>query len=225
MQTYQIHLIRHALTKGTLEGRYIGHTDEELCPEGIEELNALLAEYGSYPDVDAVFSSPLKRCLQTAKIIYPNKDAIVIDDLIEYNFGEFEGKTADELKDDEDFAEWLRAENPEKAAPFGDKQIDFNRRICGCFEKIVNAVISSKTKSTAIVTHGGIIMALMTAYALPQAHMHEWMTPSCCGYTLRVDPSIWMRGMKLEAVSLCPSHPLTDEEEKELWDYYDDPNE
>ena len=225
MQTYQIHLIRHAITKGNLEGRYIGHTDEELCPEGIEQLNSILEEFGSYPAVDAVFSSPLKRCLQTAKIIYPQKEAIVIDDLIEYNFGEFEGKTAQELKDDEDFAVWLRGEDPHKAPPFGDKQADFIKRICSCFEKIVDAVISSKVKSTAIITHGGIIMALMAAYALPQAQMHEWMTDSCCGYTIRIDPSIWMRGMKVEAVSRCPAYPLTDEEEKQLWDYYEDPNE
>ena len=224
MQTYLIHLIRHAKTQGNLEGRYIGHTDQELCSEGIEELKRINETYGPYPKADAVFSSPLKRCLQTSEIIYPDKKAIVMDDLIEYNFGEFEGKTAEELKDDEDFAEWLRGENPQKAPPFGDKQADFNYRICSCFEKIVDAVIKSKVKSTAVITHGGVIMAIMAAYALPQAQMHEWMTPSCCGYTLRIDPSLWMRVQKAEAVSECPSLPLTEEEEMKLWDYYEDEN-
>ena len=47
------------------------------------------------------------------------------------------GKTAEELQDDEDFAEWLSGSNPNKAAPFGDSQVRFNYRICDCFEKIV----------------------------------------------------------------------------------------
>ena len=38
MKTYQIHLIRHAVTKGSLEGRYIGHTDEPVCEEGMAQL-------------------------------------------------------------------------------------------------------------------------------------------------------------------------------------------
>ena len=38
MKTYTVHLIRHALTQGNMEGRYIGQTDEELCREGIEQL-------------------------------------------------------------------------------------------------------------------------------------------------------------------------------------------
>ena len=68
MKTYQIHLIRHAVTKGNLEGRYIGHTDESVCEEGMAQLKDIMENYGEYPQVDAVFSSPLKRCTETAKI-------------------------------------------------------------------------------------------------------------------------------------------------------------
>ena len=58
-----------------------------------------MENYGEYPQVDAVFSSPLKRCTETAKVIYPDRNPIVLDDLREYDFGEFEGKTAEELQD------------------------------------------------------------------------------------------------------------------------------
>ena len=219
MKTYQIHLIRHAVTKGSLEGRYIGHTDEPVCEEGFAQLKDIQENYGEYPEVDAVFSSPLKRCIETAKAIYPDKNPIILDDLREYDFGEFEGKTAEELQDDEDFAEWLSGTNPNKAAPFGDSQVRFNYRICDCFEKIVDGVIKAGVKNTAVITHGGVIMSLMQTYALPEAAMHEWLTPSCCGYTLRVDPSIWSRAMKVEAIAECPSQPK--EFEHELWDVYD----
>lgn len=178
MKTYQIHLIRHAMSEGGAEGKYIGHTDVPLTKEGIAQLRDIRENYGEYPQVDAVFSSPLKRCLDTVKEIYPDKEPIVLDELIEYDFGEFEGKTAEELQKDEDFAEWLSGTNPNKAAPFGDSQVRFNYRVCSCFEKIVDGVIRSGVDSVAVVTHGGVIMSIMAAYALPEAPMHEWLTPN-----------------------------------------------
>ncbi len=221
MKTYQIHLIRHALNEGSAEGKYIGHTDVPVSEEGMAQLRDIMDNYGGYPEVDAVFSSPLKRCLETAKAIYPDKEPIVIDELIEYDFGEFEGKTAEELQDDEDFAEWLAGTNPNKAAPFGDSQVRFNYRICTCFEKIVDGIIRAGARSTAVITHGGVIMSIMAAYALPEAPMHEWLTPNCCGYTLRVTPTIWARGMKVEAIAECPATPVSEDAEREMWDMYD----
>ena len=94
MKTYRIHFIRNGITTGNLEGRYIGHTDEVLAPEGVNQIKNM-DETMIYPYCDVVFSSPLKRCLQTAHIIYPDKEPIVINELIECNFGEFENKTAD----------------------------------------------------------------------------------------------------------------------------------
>lgn len=221
MKTYQIHLIRHALTGENLEGKYIGHTDVPLCEEGIKQIEQMKEEM-EYPSADAVFTSPLSRCIDTAKLIYPEREPVVINELIEYDFGEFEGKTAEDLKDDEDFAEWLSGTNPRKAAPFGESNSAFSYRVCACFEKIVDGIISSGVKSTAVITHGGVVMALMAAYAIPEAPMHEWLTPNGTGYTLRIDPSIWMRGKKLEAFAECPSYPLTEEQERALWDVYDE---
>ncbi|MBR6701947.1 MAG: histidine phosphatase family protein, partial [Clostridia bacterium] len=93
------------------EGRYIGHTDVSLSQTGKDELTAICDEYG-YPEVESVFSSPLKRCTETAGIIYPDKTPIIIEDLSEMNFGEFEGKTAEELKSNEAFAGWLEGKTP-----------------------------------------------------------------------------------------------------------------
>ena len=220
MKTYQIHLIRHAMTAGNLAGQYIGQTDVDVTEEGLKQIDELVEEYGGYPAVDAVFSSPLKRCLQTAKHIYPQKEPILLDGLSEYDFGEFEGRTADELKETEAFQVWLSGTHPEIPVPFGESQLDFNKRICSCFVGMVNGIIEAGVQSTAVFTHGGVIMALMQAFALPEAKMHEWMTPNACGYTLRIDPALWARCGKLEAFAECPAVPLTDEEEYAQWDYY-----
>lgn len=221
MKTYQIHLIRHGLTEESLAGKYIGHTDVPLCEQGIKQLEQMKNDI-SYPAVDAVFSSPLVRCVDSAKVMFPDNEPIIMNELIEYDFGEFEGRTAEDMKDDEDFAEWLSGTNPRKAAPFGESNASFSYRVCSCFEKIVDGIIKSGTKNSAVVTHGGVIMALMAAYAVPEAPMHEWLTPNGCGYTLRIIPSIWSRGKKLEAFSECPAYPLSDDEERALWDVYDD---
>mgnify|MGYP000759258772 FL=1 len=220
MKTYQIHLIRHATTEGNLAGQYIGHTDMDATEAGLRQIDDLKEEYGGYPEVDAVFSSPLKRCLQTAKRIYPDKEPIVMEGLSEYDFGEFEGKTADELKDEEAFQTWLAGTRPETPLPFGESQIGFNTRICETFMKIVNGILQSGVKSTAVVTHGGVIMALMAAFAMPEAPMHEWLTPNACGYTLRLDPSLFMKSGKLEAFAECPALPLSEADERALWDWY-----
>lgn len=222
MKTYQIHLIRHATTEGNLAGQYIGHTDLDATEDGLRQIDKLKEDYGGYPEVDAVFSSPLKRCLQTAKRIYPDKEPIVLEGLSEYDFGEFEGKTADELKDEEAFQVWLAGTSPETPLPFGESQIAFNERICANFVQIIDGILKSGVRSTAVVTHGGVIMALMTAFALPEAPMHEWLTPNACGYTLRIDPSVWLRTGKLEAFQECPAVPLSENEEFALWDYYPD---
>ena len=75
-----IHLIRHGETLANTEKKYIGRTDLPITEEAKEELEALL-EDGIYPAVGAVYSSPLKRCLQTARIIYPGKPLMAVEDL------------------------------------------------------------------------------------------------------------------------------------------------
>ena len=64
--TYRIFLIRHGATPGNLEGRYIGRTDEALSAAGREDILR-----HQYPPVDLVFTSPMRRCRETAALIYP----------------------------------------------------------------------------------------------------------------------------------------------------------
>lgn len=215
MKSYKIHLIRNALTKENLEGRYLGHTDSPLCEMGKEQLEQLISEY-KFPDAQVVFSSPLKRCMDTARMIYPQKEPVPMADLIEYDFGEFDGRTAEELKTHPVFPQWLAGEQGVDP-PFGENQEAFARRICAGFEKIVDGLLKSGVESAAIVTHGGVIMALMSRYALPEAQPHEWITPSGCGYTLRITPSIWMSGRKLEACCEIPEPERDMDYERMLW--------
>ncbi len=202
MKSYTIHFIRNALTDENLEGRYIGHTDVEIGEEGRAQLGQMKDEL-IYPPVDAVFTSPLKRCTETAKILYPENKAIVIDGFIEYNFGEFENKTAEELEKHPVFPKWLAGEKGVEP-PFGESNENFEKRVLGTFEKVAEGLMKTGTTSAAIVTHGGVIMAILAAFGIPEYPMHEWITPNGCGFTIKLNPSLWMRAKKFEVFSEFP---------------------
>ena len=66
MKSYQLHLIRHGLTQGNLDGLYVGSgTDLPLCEQGRADLLDLRARF-AYPQPDTVFCSPMRRAVETA---------------------------------------------------------------------------------------------------------------------------------------------------------------
>lgn len=202
MKSYVIHFIRHGSIDETLAGKYIGTTDVLLSDKGKMSLKKLNFDY-AYPQPAVVFTSPLKRCTETCKILFPNIKPLVIDALSECNFGEWENKTAEELKTEPDFEKWLAGDTSVKP-PRGESNDDFVRRICKMFESIVDGLMKTGTTECAIVTHGGIIMTLLAVYGLPQAKPFEWAMDNGCGYSLRVTPMLWQRDKVCEVFSTLP---------------------
>ena len=202
MKSYIIHFIRHGAIDETLSGKYIGTTDVPLSDKGRLDLKKLDYEY-RYPGTQVVFTSPLKRCTQTCKILYPELNPLSITALSECNFGEWEGKTAEELKSDPDFEKWLAGDNSVKP-PRGESNADFTRRICRMFESIVEGLMKTGTTESVIVTHGGVIMTLLAVYGIPQAKPFEWTMDNGFGYSLRVTPMLWQRDKVCEVFQTIP---------------------
>lgn len=202
MKSYIIHLIRHGAIDETLSGKYIGTTDVPLSDKGKMDLKKLDYEY-RYPGTQVVFTSPLKRCTETCRILYPEQNPLSIANLSECNFGEWEGKTAEELKSDPDFEKWLAGDNSVKP-PRGESNADFTRRICRMFESIVEGLMKTGTTESVIVTHGGVIMTLLAVYGLPQAKPFEWTMDNGFGYSLRVTPMLWQRDKVCEVFQTIP---------------------
>ena len=202
MKSYVIHFIRHGAIDETLSGKYIGVTDVSLSDKGKKALETLAKE-NDYPKTQVVFTSPLKRCTETCQILYPELSPLSIANLRECNFGEWEGKTADELKNEPDFEKWLGGDN-EVAPPHGESNADFIRRICRMFESIVEGLMKTGTTESVIVTHGGVIMTLLAVYGLPQAKPFEWVMENGCGYSVRITPMLWQRGKVSEVFSRLP---------------------
>lgn len=202
MKSYIIHFIRHGAIDETLSGKYIGTTDVPLSDKGKMDLKKLDYEY-RYPGTQVVFTSPLKRCTETCRILYPEQNPLSIANLSECNFGEWGGKTAEELKNDPDFEKWLAGDNSVKP-PRGESNADFTRRICRMFESIVEGLMKTGTTESVIVTHGGVIMTLLAVYGLPQAKPFEWTMDNGFGYSLRVTPMLWQRDKVCEVFQTIP---------------------
>ena len=89
--------IRHGMTQANGEHRYLGKTDEPLSETGIRLLQEKKKEYFSSPP-EFLYTSPMKRCVQTAELLF-ERNPILIPEWKEMDFGQFEGKNYEELKD------------------------------------------------------------------------------------------------------------------------------
>ena len=170
----KIVFIRHGATAGNLEKRYIGTTDEPLCSEGIAELKKHI-----YPRCEVLICSPMKRCIQTAELIYPKQNTELCDELRECDFGDFEGKNYAELSGSTDYQRWIDS-GGELAFPNGESPADFRRRCAEAFEMTVRKYADSN--SIAFVVHGGTIMSVLEKYAVPHRDYFSWQCKNGHGY-------------------------------------------
>ena len=183
----KIWLIRHGMTEGNRYQRYIGVTDEPLCEEGRE----LLRKF-TYPKPQAVFVSPLKRCLETAAILFDDPKVRIIDQLAECDFGEFENKNYKELSGDPRYQEWIDS-NGILAFPGGESKEECAVRNLEGFQRAVTACIREEITEAALVVHGGTIMNIMEQYVLPKKEFYEWHVGNGCGYLVELDPVLWKK--------------------------------
>lgn len=210
MKTYQIHLIRCGLTDANLNGRYIGRTDVALSADGIAQLKQM-HERGGYPEAEVYYTSPRLRCIQTMNLLYPGQDCYEVPGFDEIDFGDWEGKSAEELKDDDAFQKWLN-HSADVTPPNGEGVGVMYERVCKTFGMIADGMIRSGCRSAVIVTHGGVISYLLAAYGLPEASFYDWMTSPGHGYSLRIMPGLWMSNRKAEVFQMLPTVPDADDD-------------
>jgi len=159
-------MLRHGTTKANKERRYLGRTDEVLSEEGEKELLEC-RKFGGYPEIDYLFTSPMKRCIQTAEILYPGLQAVIVPEWTEMDFGLFEGKNYMELKDDEQYRGWLDS-NGTFPFPNGENREEFILRCESGFQRMIKELKQltedNAQKTIGMIVHGGTIMALLSRY-------------------------------------------------------------
>lgn len=180
-------LIRHGTTRGNLERRFIGTLDIPLIPEGEERARRVSP---TLPKVEHLYRSPLLRCRQTAQLLWPGVDETVVEELRETDFGPFEGKNHEELKDDPLYQAWLgMGDRPNFAAmPVGESAEEVVERVSRGLEKVVADATARGFARVGVVSHGGALMGLLSKYGRPARDYYDWMLHNCGGFRVSVDP-------------------------------------
>lgn len=190
----KIWLIRHGLTRLGEEKRYQGSVDEGLSTKGRSMLSRaedLYPEFGEVHGLETfpghLYVSPALRARQTASILFPGADQILVPDLREMDFGAFEGRGWWEMEKDPRYRAWVDGGCLGRC-PGGEDRVSFSGRVCGAFREILRKETLDKSdlkrKNLVIVAHGGTQMAVLEKWGRPVRDYYAWQTPCGCGWLL-----------------------------------------
>lgn len=192
----RICLLRHGKTPGNIRRGYIGsRTDENLDNAGRQELMEYKKK-GYYPDADFLYMSPMKRCRQTAEIVWPDlllpghASCMIIQDLRECDFGDFDGKSYSELDGVPDFQHWVDSDGM-GSFPGGEDPEDFRKRSADAFLRALLDMKERGLKSAACAVHGGTVMSVLSAFGPAGRSYYDWHVINGDGYEVTVRWDTW----------------------------------
>ena len=171
-----IYLIRHGKTPANEAHLYCGSTDLELSQAGIAELRQ--RQYAIR--ADRYITSGMRRTEQTLGILFGDVPFTREPELREVDFGIFEMKSYEQLKDDPMYQLWLTGENESNTPPGGESGADMTRRVLAAYRRL-----EALPGDTVIVTHGGVIAAILAALFPEEGKSrYAWQPAPGCGYAL-----------------------------------------
>ena len=169
-----IYLIRHGKTEANEQHLYCGSTDLPLSDGGREELHSM--RYDITPE--RFVTSGMKRTDETLRILFGNAPFSVDSRFREVDFGDFEMKSYEILKDDPAYQIWLTGDNEANTPPGGESGVQMTRRVLEAFREIPDG--------TALITHGGVIAAIMASlFPADGKHRYQWQPRNGHGYEIR----------------------------------------
>ncbi len=214
MKGYHIYILRHGLTEANENGVYIGKTDLPLSEAGREALEDKYEQL-DYPKVQRVYSSPLERALQSAEILFPDREIVIVDDLREMDFGVFEGLPADELAGLDSFKKWLKGglDNP---PPNGETLRSMMLRCYSALNLMILDMMKNGITEAGAVTHSGILMNMMSCFGLPKKKPMEFTCSPGEGYEILVSAMMWQNGNTFEIRGRIPANESDNAEDCEV---------
>ena len=148
-------LVRHGATEWSLSGRHTGVTDLPLSPEGEEQARALGRRLAGRPFA-AVLSSPRLRALDTCRLAGQSAQVCVVDDLAEWDYGDFEGLTSAEIhREAPGWTLW------DDGAPGGETPLDVADRA----DRVIALVRGREDGDVAVFSHGHFLRVLAVRWA------------------------------------------------------------
>ncbi len=169
-----IYLIRHGKTEANEKWLYCGSTDLPLSEKGREELSRI------HYDIKNVrfLTSGMKRTNETLRILFGDVPCEEDPRFREVDFGIFEMYSYEELKDTPDYRTWCTGNNEANVPPGGESGEQMKKRVLNAFSEI--------KEDTCIITHGGVIAAIMQ-HLFPEEKKtrYDWQPKNGCGYIIK----------------------------------------
>ncbi len=183
----KLYIIRHGKTYCNEKRLYCGKEDVSLSKAGVLDLKKLKENF-YYPLCDVYFTSGAKRTNETLKIIFNDVNFKDIKDFWEYDFGDFELKSYDELKENKEYIKWILDKEGNISCPKGESRTEFNKRVKKAFIKLLKHLKEKDMKSICLVTHGGVIVSILSEFLKENNDDFYTLQPLCGqGYELEVD--------------------------------------
>jgi len=190
--TMVIALFRHGLTAENERKAYIGWTDAPLSENGRDKLQD---KGRPIPKYEWICTSDLVRAKETAAYWFPDQKLWGKACFREMNFGDWEGRTYEELKSLPDYRHWLNAPF-EVSATNGESFKELAQRVEEGWESLMKRV--EQHHRIAIVTHGGVIRYLLSAYGAEKKNFWEYTIQPGEGMEL-----IWSRKESFRRKERC----------------------
>ncbi|MGM7636743.1 histidine phosphatase family protein [Bacillus sp. Hm123] len=195
-----IGLYRHGITTDNERKAFSGWTNSILSERGIQDLQAIQP---LIPNYEKVVASDLKRCVDTAGILFPTETVDLWPEFREMNFGILEGKRHQELEHLEEYVTWV-SDPFTSFLPEGEYFHEFGSRIRSGWNKWLDVMEQHEMKRGAIVTHGGVIRQLLTEFAPVEKQFWEWKADNGRGYELTASLSSLRRGERCISLQAVP---------------------
>ena len=172
-----VFLIRHGRTTANERHLYCGSTDLPLSQEGRA---ALAAQPRLDVKASRFITSGMRRCDETLAILFGSVPYEVVEDFREIDFGAFEMKSYQELKDDPAYQAWLSRDPEVSPPPGGESGVQMTKRVLAAYK-----AVESREEDTVIVTHGGVIAAIMgRVFPEEGKNRYEWQPKPGEGYAI-----------------------------------------
>lgn len=149
----KLYLIRHGETMANAKHIYCGSTDLPLLEKGIADLKQLHYEV---PEDCRFITSGMQRTEQTLYYLFGEQPHVQDKRFREIDFGVFEMHSYEELKDTQIYQEWISGDNEKNVAPKGESGEQMTQRVMEGISEILE-----EKKDTVLITHGGVIAAIM----------------------------------------------------------------
>ena len=186
MSNVAIYLLRHGKTLWNEKKLYCGKTDVSLSGSGVKELKELKS-LTNYPKCDKYFTSGAKRANETFKLLYENYEYRELNGFFEYDFGDFEMKNYEDLKEDKNYINWIMDEIGDVSCPNGESKKSYKNRIKDEFIRFINNLKNEKIESALLVSHGGTIGTILEEFYDNSKNFYEWQPSYGRGYSLQVE--------------------------------------